>query len=310
MAQRRKSEIYLFVSQSILLGRTVTTSARSPFVSNAAFARVRTFTGIKRQRAKIHMVASVESLNLPPILSKYVKSFAAVTDPKIRYQQLLFLAKELPPMDKSLQTEENRVHGCTSVVFVKVTLDDSGNVQLQGDSDSQLTKGLLALLVNGLAGVPPSVVANVDPQFVKVSGLATSLTPSRNNGFASMLAKIKKDVTLLASGSATDSPQESSTVDQQNEDSGKPVYSAILKKLGVLKPTTLNVIDNSAAHAGHAGAIGYNGESHFAISVVTDAFEGLSVVQRHRVVYTLLNEELSNGWIHALQIDARAPSEV
>lgn len=275
-----------------------------------------------RRKASLHMVTSVESLNLPPVLSKYVTRFATVSDPKLRYQQLLFLAKELPSMDSKLKTEENRVHGCTSVVFVHVALDDNGNVILQGDSDSQLTKGLLALLVNGLAGVPPVDVARVDPQFIKVSGLATSLTPSRNNGFASMLAKIQQQVTSLSDEKNDSlSPNDTSVAEKgadgnnldtdQNDDQDpqKPVYSAIVRKLQVLKPVSLQVVDNSAAHAGHAGAIGFDGESHFAISVIADAFESLSVVQRHRVIYTLLNEEFSAGWIHALQIDARTPSE-
>ena len=57
------------------------------------------------------------SEELPAALGKMVKQFAMVPDEKFRYQQLLFLAKKLPPMDPSLQVEANRVPGCLSVVF-------------------------------------------------------------------------------------------------------------------------------------------------------------------------------------------------
>lgn len=266
------------------------------------------------------MTAQVDSLGLPPLLKRYVESFAKVPDPKLRYQQLLFLAKELPRMDASLKTDENRVYGCTSLVHVHVSWKENGEVQLQGDSDSQLTKGLLALLINGLTGCKPQDIARINPQFITYSGLAASLTPSRNNGFVSMLAKIKRDVGEMedassnGNGSESTSTEAVSGTDEESlnlkNDPSRPMYSALMRKLLLLKPIVLDVIDNSAAHAGHAGAKGLDGESHFAVSVVAEAFEGLSMVQRHRLIYTLMNEEMSAGYIHALQIDARAPSEV
>lgn len=253
-----------------------------------------------------------DSLGLPPALRNYADRLASVPDPKLRYQQLLFLAKDLPPMNPSLKTDENRVHGCTSVVHVFVSLDADKKVQLEGDSDSQLTKGLLALLVNGMAGCAPEAVASIDPSFISYSGLSASLTPSRNNGFVSMVAKIKQQVADLI-----DSMEESGVhaqTAQQNDDieidSSRPIYSSILRKLKSLQPNALDVEDNSAMHAGHPGVVGHFGESHFVVRVVADAFEGLSMVQRHRLVYTLLTEEMSGGLIHALQIDARTPEEV
>lgn len=258
-----------------------------------------------------------DSLGLPPKLRRYVDTFAIVPDPKLRYQQLLFLAKELPSMDDTLKVDDNRVYGCTSVVHVHVSVSGDGCVQLQGDSDSQLTKGLLALLVNGLEGCKPADVQDINSEFISYSGLATSLTPSRNNGFVSMLAKIKEQVARLsqtspsansAEGEATSSA--SSGAADHFDDPSRPIYSALVNKLNKLKPVKLTIVDNSAQHAGHAGSKGLNGESHFAVSIVSDAFEGLKLVQRHRLIYTLMNEEMSAGHIHALQIDAKTSSEV
>ena len=72
-----------------------------------------------------------------------------------------------------------------------------------------------------------------------------------------------------------------------------------------LAPTHLELIDESAAHAGHAGA---REGSHFSVVVVSAAFAGLGRVARHRLVYHALDSLMPQG-IHALAIDARAPGE-
>lgn len=75
-----------------------------------------------------------------------------------------------------------------------------------------------------------------------------------------------------------------------------------------LNPTKLIVTDESHHHAGHAGHDG-RGESHFNVIVVSDQFNSISRVQRQRMVYTLLQEEL-NERIHALQLKTLSPEEV
>lgn len=70
-----------------------------------------------------------------------------------------------------------------------------------------------------------------------------------------------------------------------------------------LEPVSLDIIDDSARHAGHREA---KGRFHLKVVAVAGRFEGLSPVQRHRLVYEALAEELS-GPVHALNVDARAP---
>ncbi|MSP27103.1 MAG: BolA family transcriptional regulator [Methylococcales bacterium] len=73
-----------------------------------------------------------------------------------------------------------------------------------------------------------------------------------------------------------------------------------------IKPETLEIIDNSAAHAGHAGA--RSGGGHYNITIIADVFEGKSLVQRHQLIYQALGD-LMKQQIHALGINALSPSE-
>ena len=72
-----------------------------------------------------------------------------------------------------------------------------------------------------------------------------------------------------------------------------------------LAPTELHIRDDSAQHAGHAGA---REGGHFHVAVVSERFTGLQRVARHRLVYHCLSDLMQRG-IHALAIDARAPGE-
>jgi len=77
--------------------------------------------------------------------------------------------------------------------------------------------------------------------------------------------------------------------------------------MAALSPQSLEVIDESHRHAGH-GHHHPEGETHFRVEIVSEAFEGKSRIERHRMVNALLADELS-GRVHALAIGARTPSE-
>ncbi|MDD5578969.1 MAG: BolA family transcriptional regulator [Methylobacter sp.] len=84
--------------------------------------------------------------------------------------------------------------------------------------------------------------------------------------------------------------------------------SELIKQLlnEAFKPALIEIIDNSAAHAGHAGA--KSGGGHFHVTLVAEAFEGKSLVQRHQLVYKALGDMMKHQ-IHALGINAISPSE-
>ena len=74
----------------------------------------------------------------------------------------------------------------------------------------------------------------------------------------------------------------------------------------VLKPSLLEIIDNSAAHAGHAGA--RKGGGHYNVTIVSAAFEKKTLVQRHQLIYAALGDMMKHD-IHALGINALTPTE-
>ena len=82
-----------------------------------------------------------------------------------------------------------------------------------------------------------------------------------------------------------------------------PTVAALEQRLrAVLQPTALTVLDESAAHAGHAGANGTGFGTHFRVRIASDLFAGRTRVQQHRLVYDALQDFIDQG-LHALAIE-------
>ncbi|KAA6423075.1 MAG: cysteine desulfuration [Trebouxia sp. A1-2] len=168
-------------------------------------ARDHTSSGIRRNFSRKHAArkhgriqasATVDS-GVPQELEKIIGGFQMVPDPKIKYQQLLFYAKKLKPMAAALHTEANKVQGCVSQAMADVQVwvhprVEAGKIFWEADSDSALTKGLAALLVQGLSGSTAADIVAIPPDFIERLGLQQSLTPSRNNGFLNMFRLMQR----------------------------------------------------------------------------------------------------------------------
>ncbi len=128
--------------------------------------------------------------SLPSNLASIVEKFKRRSDPKKSYEQLLWYAKKLSKMPETAKTEANQVKGCVSKVYISADLKD-GKIWYQGDSDAQLVKGLVALLIEGLNGSTPQEILDINPNFIEETGLKVSLTPSRSNGFYNTLQLMK-----------------------------------------------------------------------------------------------------------------------
>ena len=129
-------------------------------------------------------------------LDRMVKRLGGTADPKRRYEYVLWLAKRLDPLPADQQTDEIKVRGCVSQVYVRGKLE-LGVMRWRGDSDALITKGLLALLIQGLDGLTPEQVQAIKPDFIAATGLQASLTPSRANGFLNILKTMQAQAAAI-----------------------------------------------------------------------------------------------------------------
>ena len=106
-------------------------------------------------------VLQVQQDEVPRALQQILEEFQSVSDPKVRYKLLLRYAQKLSALAPSQKVATNRVMGCTSEVFMTASLDKQNRVQFAGDSDSELTRGLCAVLIQGMSGLTPAEVLQV-----------------------------------------------------------------------------------------------------------------------------------------------------
>ncbi len=134
-------------------------------------------------------------------LDNLIERLQSTSDPKRRYEYILWLAKSLPTLSEDLQLETTKVKGCISEVYVFGILLN-GKIQWKGYSDALITKGLLAFLIKGLNDLTPSEVISIDEKFIEMTGLSKSLTPSRANGFLNIFLKMKDQAKKLSLSSS------------------------------------------------------------------------------------------------------------
>lgn len=96
----------------------------------------------------------------------------------------------LPPFDPSLKTEENRVEGCQSLMYLDTSFRDA-KVFFTADSDALISKGLAAMLIFVYSGEPPEAILEHLPTFLAELGIQNALSPGRSNGFLSLYLKMR-----------------------------------------------------------------------------------------------------------------------
>ncbi len=137
-----------------------------------------------------------------------VAEFALFDDWMGRYEHLIDQGRALPPLDPAYRTDAYRIHGCQSNVWLRAELDAEGRMRFSADSDAQITRGLIALLIRALQGQPPAAVASAPLGFVAALGLEDHLSPTRKNGLAGMIRRIRQYAAAYADAAppAADAP--------------------------------------------------------------------------------------------------------
>ena len=125
-------------------------------------------------------------------LSDLAENFSLFDDWEGRYQYLIDLGNDVPPMDDALKTEATEVKGCVSKVWLYYEKNDAGQYHFIADSDGKITKGLVYIVLSAYDGKTVDEIADVhiEDEFVKL-GLAENLSPNRRNGFFAMVEKIR-----------------------------------------------------------------------------------------------------------------------
>jgi cysteine desulfuration protein SufE len=124
------------------------------------------------------------------IQDEIIEDFSMYDDWNDKYEYLIEFGKSLPLIDEQYKTEDNRIHGCQSKVWLHGELKD-GKLYFFADSDAIITKGIVGLLVKVLSGHTPKEIADADLYFIGKIGLQEHLSPTRANGLVSMIKKMK-----------------------------------------------------------------------------------------------------------------------
>ena len=138
-------------------------------------------------------------------VEELVDSFSFLDDWEDRFRYLIDLGRGLAPMDAGLKTEETKVRGCTSQVWIVEYVEAGPPLRLHfvADSDAHIVRGLIAVLLAIYDGRTPEEILAVDiKDAIARLGFAQALSPNRANGLFSMVERIRK----LAAREANDSP--------------------------------------------------------------------------------------------------------
>ena len=118
------------------------------------------------------------------------EEFSFFGDWSERYQYLIDLGRKLPALPEEWKTEENRLLGCQSMVWI-VPKGDADKLVFHAISDSAIVSGLIYLALRVYSGRSATEILATEPDYVSAIGLAKHLSPTRSNGLAAMLAFIR-----------------------------------------------------------------------------------------------------------------------
>ena len=130
-------------------------------------------------------MASIQELE-----NAIVEDFALFDDWTEKYQYIIELGQQLPATTDALKTEDRKIKGCQSSVWLSASMQD-GKVWFEADSDSTFVKGEIALLLRVLSGQAPEDVLKSELSFIDKIGLRQHLAMTRANGLAAMIKQIK-----------------------------------------------------------------------------------------------------------------------
>lgn len=119
-----------------------------------------------------------------------IEEFALFDDWLDKYDYLIELSDTLPTIDPKHKTEEYKIQGCQSSVWVDAKMED-GKIYFEADSDAIITKGIVTLLIRVMSGRTPKEVMDMELYFIDRIGLSENLSPTRSNGLVAMIKQMR-----------------------------------------------------------------------------------------------------------------------
>jgi cysteine desulfuration protein SufE len=119
-----------------------------------------------------------------------VEEFSLFDSWEDKYEYIIDLGKKLQELDAKHKTDENRVRGCQSTVWLVADYKD-GKVFFKAESDAVIVKGLISMLIRVLSGHTPDEIIHAKLGFIQEIGMTTHLAQTRSNGLLSMVKQMK-----------------------------------------------------------------------------------------------------------------------
>ncbi len=129
-------------------------------------------------------------MTINEVQDEIIEEFSGFDDWMDKYQLLIDLGNEQPPLDARYKVENNLIDGCQSRVWLQADYAD-GHITFSAESDALIVKGIVALLVRVLSGHTPQEILDADLYFIEQIGLKEHLSPTRSNGLLAMVKQMR-----------------------------------------------------------------------------------------------------------------------
>ena len=129
-------------------------------------------------------------LSIAETEKEIVEEFALFDSWDDKYEYIIDLGKRLAPLELKYKTDENRVRGCQSSVWLVADFVN-GKLVYYADSDAMIVKGLISMLIRVLSGKTPDEIIGAKLEFIREIGMTTHLAQTRSNGLLNMVKQMK-----------------------------------------------------------------------------------------------------------------------
>lgn len=130
--------------------------------------------------------------SISSIEKNLIEDFSMFETWEEKYEYIIDIGKKLAPLGEQFKTEEYKIKGCQSSVWIH-SFEKDGKIMFEGDSDAVIVKGLVSLMIQVLSGHTPQEIIDAPLEFIDKVGLSSHLAQTRSNGLRAMIKQMKLD---------------------------------------------------------------------------------------------------------------------